>query len=296
MRRLSYFSEGVHASEGESDLVLPVTIYEATGDPSQVRVERLHILFDPAVDDQVEVTQVWVLSNRGDKTFVSAEVSDLMEIHLPQGFENLTFFGDDTAQGRFVVTDLGFVDRGPIKPAEATELVFGFSLPYERRMAFKQTMTLPVDAITILMPESGPAVQGEGLSDEGVRDMGGVPMRNYALGSLSSGDTLALNLSVSPISVGSGSSLNGVLIGAGALGLVVVALGLWRYRSSGAESRTGERRELPVEVIPDREALLRAIAALDDEFEAGQIPEDEYHQRREELKRQVLTAMRGADD
>jgi mono/diheme cytochrome c family protein len=293
---VQYFSEGVQASEGEIDLILPVTIYEATGDSSQVRVERLHILFDPAVEDQVEVTQVWVLSNRGDKTFVSAEVTDVIEIHLPQGFENLTFFSDDTAQGRFVVTELGFVDRGPIRPTEATELVFGFSLPYERRMAFKQTMALPVDAITLLMPEHGPAVQGEGLSDEGVRDMGGVPMRTYALGFLSSGDTLALNLSANPLSGVSGSLLNDVLIGAGALALVIIALGLWWYRTRDVESRASEPRELPVKTAPDREALLRAIAALDDDFEVGRMPEDVYHRRREELKRQVLTAMRGADD
>jgi mono/diheme cytochrome c family protein len=293
---VQYFSEAFQTSEGESDLVLPVMIYEATGDSSQLHVERLHILFDLAVEDQVEVTQVWVLSNRGDKTFVSLQATDVMEIPLPQGFENLTFFGDDISQGRFVVTDLGFIDRDPIRPAEATELVFRFSLPFERRLAFEQTMALPVEAITILMPEDGPAVQGEGLSDEGVRDIGGVPVRNYSRSSLSSGDTLALNLSVSPLSVGSRSSLNGVLIGAGVLGLVVVALGLWWYRTASTESRTSEREGTPGEIVPDREALLRAIAALDDDFEAGEIPEKAYRQRREELKRQALTAMRGADD
>jgi hypothetical protein len=293
---VQYFSEAFQTSEGESDLVLPVMIYEATGDSSQLHVERLHILFDLAVEDQVEVTQVWVLSNRGDKTFVSLQATDVMEIPLPQGFENLTFFGDDISQGRFVVTDLGFIDRDPIRPAEATELVFRLSLPFERRLAFEQTMALPVEAITILMPEDGPAVQGEGLSDEGVRDIGGVPVRNYSQSSLSSGDTLALNLSVSPLSVGSRSSLNGVLIGAGVLGLVVVALGLWWYRTASTESRTSEREGTPGEIVPDREALLRAIAALDDDFEAGEIPEKAYRQRREELKRQALTAMRGADD
>jgi hypothetical protein len=52
-----------------------------------------------------------------------------------------------------------------------------------------------------------------------------------------------------------------------------------------------------VEGIPsDREDLLKAIAYLDDDFEAGKVPEDEYRHRRQTLKGQIMDLMRDAHD
>jgi hypothetical protein len=46
----------------------------------------------------------------------------------------------------------------------------------------------------------------------------------------------------------------------------------------------------------DRESLLRAIAQLDDEFEAGKIGEGEYRVRRRALKERAIDQARGARD
>jgi hypothetical protein len=43
----------------------------------------------------------------------------------------------------------------------------------------------------------------------------------------------------------------------------------------------------------DQETVLRAIAALDDEFEAGRIEPDEYQARRHALKQRALDQARG---
>ncbi len=44
----------------------------------------------------------------------------------------------------------------------------------------------------------------------------------------------------------------------------------------------------------DREALIRAIAALDNRFEAGEIKETAYKERREELKRTLKALLESA--
>jgi uncharacterized membrane protein len=54
---------------------------------------------------------------------------------------------------------------------------------------------------------------------------------------------------------------------------------------------------MAVERIPsDREDLLRAIADLDDSFEAGKIPEGEYRRRRQTLKARIMDLMRESHD
>ena len=85
----------------------------------------------------------------------------------------------------------------------------------------------------------------------------------------------------------------GLIIGAALFGLALIVSGVWWYR---IRARDGAQ-ELAVEGIPsDHEDLLRAIAELDDSFEAGRIPEDEYRRRRQTLKGQVMDLMREAHD
>jgi uncharacterized membrane protein len=42
--------------------------------------------------------------------------------------------------------------------------------------------------------------------------------------------------------------------------------------------------------------LLRAIAALDEAFERGEVPEVDYRRQREDLKRRALRLMERGDD
>ncbi len=85
----------------------------------------------------------------------------------------------------------------------------------------------------------------------------------------------------------------GLVVGAALFGLALLAAGIWWYRIRAKD----EAQALAVERIPfDRESLLRAIADLDDSFEAGRIPEDEYLRRRQNLKDQIMELMREPHD
>jgi hypothetical protein len=287
---VEYYSEGQHFSDQVIDLL--VMVYEVTPDTKTVHVDRLHLMFDFTVDGLVEVMEVWVLANQGNQTIAPLEGQEGIEFVLPSGFSDLRFFNEMASEGRFLITDWGFYDRGPLRPVEGTELVFSFTLPFKRRLDFTQPMSYPVSATVILMPENGPMVDANGLQDLGVGDIGGARRQTFNLGPISAGDAIELSLSGGASASGEVTQI-GLIIGAALFGLALIIGGVWWYR---IRARDGAH-ELAVEGIPsDREDLLRTIADLDDGFEAGRVPEDEYHRRRQTLKQQIMDLMREAHD
>jgi uncharacterized membrane protein len=290
---VEYFSEGRYFSDDEAVIDLLVSVYEATSDTRTIHIDRLHLIFDFTVEGLVEVLEVWVLSNQGDQTVAFLEGQEGIEFILPSGFSDLRFYDEMTSEGRFFVTDRGFYDRGPLRPIEGAEIIFSFALPFKGSLDFAQLMSFPVSATVILMPVNGPEVDANGLQDLGVGDIGGTKRRTYSLGPISVGETIELRLSGEPQASGGEGTQIGLIIGAALFGAALIVGGLWWYR---IRVRDGAQ-EVAVAGIPnDREDLLRAIADLDDRFEAGRVPEDEYRRRRQNLKRQLMDLMREAHD
>jgi hypothetical protein len=85
-----------------------------------------------------------------------------------------------------------------------------------------------------------------------------------------------------------------LLIGLGALGVTLVLAGFWVYQRSKVEEPKDEdadaEDDLEAEqgqVLDDQETLMDAIIALDDLYQAGELPEEAYVQRRAELKEKL---------
>jgi 5-hydroxyisourate hydrolase-like protein (transthyretin family) len=286
---VDYFSETTPLTGDETILEMPVVIFEKTKEVSHVRVGQLHIMFEFSTEGIVDVTEVWLMKNVGDRTIVSSEDQEVIWIELPEDFSDLRFY-DMFAEDRYRVSDHGFVIRGALRPTDSTEWVFSFILPYGGERDYNQVLTYPVDAVVILITEGGPKVVGDNLEDRGVRNFDGVNWHTYSLGPLAAGETLALKFSDSLLPGGNESTSSNIMIGAIALVCAIVVVGTWLLRSRS-------RLEKSLGTSPSaREALLQAIALLDDEYEAGEIREDEYRQQREALKREVLALMQGEND
>ena len=282
---LSYASEVAHLLPAQASLDLPITIYEATESTQDLVIERLHTLFDFSIDGAVRVIELWVLSNEGEATIAPPEG---IAVTLPEGATDLQFEGGIVGE-RFLPTEAGFVDMDPIGPGQGSgELVFSYSLPYERRLDFEQPVNYPVRAVVMLAPEPGPKLQADGLQDMGEREISTGVIRSYGLGPLAAGEALHVTLSGRPAASTATGSLPpnlGIAIGLAAVGLALIAAGLFWFRP---------RREAPEPPEPqgqedsEREERLDAIARLDDEFEAGRIADADYHSQREALKRSLL--------
>ena len=286
---VTYQSTMAHLTQGETMLELPVTIYETTNDANQVSVDWLHLLFEFPNQGVIRVVEMWVLSNRSDRMLVSQDGGAVLQISLPLGATDLRF--EQGTEDSFSLTEHGFAYISPLIPGmEVEQLNFSFDMPYERQLAFRQVVSYPVEAVVVLLPEDGVKVQGDGLQDQS--DLSTVEgMDGYTIGPLSAGDILALNLSGRPSLVSDESSLSNVAIGVGALSVALIVAGLWWYQVRGGGGILARVRGKS-----DCQALLRAIAALDNDFEAGEISEVKYRRRRERLKRQALDFGWGDDD
>ncbi len=293
-----YYSQGSHITDPSQPVDLPLKIYESTTDTAQISVERIHVLLDFSTPGVVQVIELWILSNGGDRTVAAVPGKGVINIDLPDGATNLSF-QDGSLGDRYLQTDKGFADTEPIPPGSSTtQTVFTFNLPYDRRLEFSQPTGYPVTAVIALVQAGGPTLSGDGLQDSGTQAVSGQSVHTYSHGPIAAGGALALTVSGAP-GTGPGASTGGtsttdILIGVAILGLALIVAGVWWYRSI---RKVDEDEEPPDDELEaeDRESLLRAIAALDDDFAHGKVDEEPYRRRRELLKRELLEDVQGDD-
>jgi hypothetical protein len=294
----TYGSDVAFLNEGIDSLELPVKIYDTTTNDSALFVERLHYFFELVDEGTMRVVELHIISNPGDKTLIAAsEGQPVVTFELPPQANNLDL--QDGALGeRYVTTTNGFGDTLPVLPGSGDyQVIFAYDLPYDGKLDFIRPSNMPANAVVLLVPEDGIKIKGDNIEDGGTRDVDGVPFHMYNGSSLATGDELRLTISgrASGDSLVPGLESNtGLLIGIGALGLVLIATGVWLYQRS--RTQTDEREDADEadtsrDPSPDEDAgtLMDAILALDDLYKEGQLPEEAYHQRRAELKERLKT-------
>jgi hypothetical protein len=91
-----------------------------------------------------------------------------------------------------------------------------------------------------------------------------------------------------------------LVIGLGIFGLTLILAGVFLYRRSrAADSETEDEPEDAISQdgpefgSESAETLMDAIIALDDQYQAGQLPESAYLERRAKLKQRLSELMNG---
>ncbi|HZD57370.1 MAG TPA: c-type cytochrome [Anaerolineales bacterium] len=291
-----YGSDISTVEDGTTDLDMVVPIYETTTDTAVLSVDRLHIFFEYEEPDTLRVVELYVISNLSDRTLVSQEASKpVITFDLPEGATNLQF-QDGSLGGRYTQTSTGFGDTAAIRPGSGQhQVVFAYDIPYKSKLDLRQPINLPVSAVVILVPEDGLKVRGDQLQDAGPQTVQDMTYHMYTSDQLSAGSTLAISISGNPSGGGlnlvSGSSSN-LVIGLAAFGLALIVAGVWLYRRNQLLDRTALAQEsgsidsavLSTAIPDDPDALMDAIIALDDLYQAGELPEQAYRERREAMK------------
>jgi hypothetical protein len=296
-RDVTYTSELVTFESELEEITLPVIVYETTDDPATVQITQMHV-FISGGGDRIQVGEYCLISNTGDRTYVGVKDPETgqqttLNFTLPDGAEELHF--DDPSSGeRFLEREGGFVDTEPIPPGNATtEVLFSYQLLYQEGMQIARTFEVPVASAVILLSVQGLALEGNAIipGDSMNTQMGSA--LSYTAGPLAVGEVLNFALvarpeaamppstlpdSTSPLST---AQKNGI-------GLVVLAVATavvyWLWRSPTSDT-------LPSQARP----LIEAIAALDADFEAGQVEEGAYRQKRKSLKQQLRLLLRGEE-
>jgi mono/diheme cytochrome c family protein len=280
------------------DASLPITITEVTTDASGLSAQRMHIFFDFTNPGSVQVAELFIINNPGDKAVVPpAAGKPVVSFVLPQGATDLSFQDGALGDGHYIQTDKGFGDATPVRAQDQLQVLFGYQMPYNGKLSVSIPLTLPVESSVVMVPSGGISVASNQLIAAGERNVNGANIQLFTANSLASGSTLDIALSGQPAAAttsgapGALSSNNEMIIGIGVFGMALIVAGIWLYRQRRknavgdfVEETAGDEAPLEDKVDDTTESLLDAIVALDDLYQAGELPESAYQERRSNLK------------
>jgi hypothetical protein len=271
---------------------MPITVYDSTSDMNVLTITQAHLQFDFSTAGQIQVMALYVISNPGtNSVIVTSDGTSIPFIQIPEGAASVQYQLAQSSSQLMMATN-GFA----LLPGSDKQygIITTFNLPYTNRLIYTQQFSLPVSSATIIVPE-GVRVSSDQLTDAGTQASTGTTYHLYQGSSLASGSTLILTISGMPRDK-AGFVLDQhtwLMIGVGALGLILIGLGIFlflrdrRLRKLEEEFDDDEEEGDEDALGDDRESIMDAIIALDDQYKAGDISKEAYEKRRDELKERL---------
>lgn len=293
----TYISDMVTPKAGAADVLVPVNVYGTTTDTSKLRVSQAFVLAEAKGDGKLAITNLYVLSNDGDKT-VEGGLKDAegkaatLQFPLPSGAQDVKFDEDDGSG--IAQIDGGFVSRPGVQPGqEKGRVLASYSLPYSDSLRLESILAYPTDKLTVFVATQGITLTSSLMKNLGTQQRGdGVTMNVWGAEKLPANQALSYELKGNPdippplpvtatkpaaqpglkglVSSRKPVELAGMGLIAVGLLLGVVAAGWWLYRARFAPDPTKRQAN----------ALLAALADLQDDREAGRVEPEDYEQRR----------------
>jgi hypothetical protein len=300
----------------QASMTLPdLTVYDTTTDYTTLSLDQVHIALDYSTADTVQIIEMYILTNNTKQTVaITTDGTSIPFVKIPDGATNLNF---QVASGSasFLGTPDGFA-LAPSVNGEQYGLVAVFDLPYAKKISLNVPFALSVSTVSFFVPE-GVKLTGDQITDQGVQDFSGTSYQTYEATDIAADSSLSLKITGKPATAststtgttGGITNQQWLIIGLGALGMALIGIGLFFFirdrrlsriedeedeeGEEGVEGETGEVGEKtggtePTDALgEDRDAILDAILALDDQFKAGEIAKEVYETRRNELKERL---------
>lgn len=261
------------------------SVYDATSSARNISVKMHHIIFD-IQGKLLLVREVLIFYNSGERTYIGKKEEGrtrkiTLKFSLPKGFANPKYpQGEGLMVCCVIPTEQGLLDTMSVKPGQR-QVVFTYRLKYNSsKYLFRRLLDYDTEHLSILFPEGKVKVVSQGIpfSSTTVKLNGKSYLYLQTKGEIKAGTLLNLKLSDLPAD-------NGYLrIIIYSLVVILILLGfaypLFRKKKTAKDKK---------EVIKDnKEALLSAIAQLDDRFHAGEISEMNYRTLRRQKKEKLM--------
>ncbi|MDI7276116.1 MAG: carboxypeptidase-like regulatory domain-containing protein, partial [Anaerolineae bacterium] len=271
-----------------SDFSGDILVYETTADDSFLRVERSHLIVEMGVG-QLEVTEMIILVNDGDRTYVGSEEvvpgkRATARVPLPPGATDLSITVP-AATSAMVRTGEGLVDTRPVIPGQH-EYVLSYVLPCQGpTYNLLKPIVYPADALDVLVAAPGAEVDAPALERLGTRETSGATYEHLGGRSLARDTDVVLRLSglKQPASMqATGSRASGApaeagkepwtwsllpLAALGALGLAAA----WHVRRTEPEPWPIRPAHAAPAMEREGRRVLVSLADLDERYEAGEL-------------------------
>jgi hypothetical protein len=248
-KEITYFSEPGKVKPGETKLDINLPLYETTADLSKVEAEQAHLLFS-FDQGKLTVMQVYVISNKGDKTVSKAVTlpsgrTGTLKFSLPEEASNVEF--PSQSSQRFIQIAGGFVDTNPLLPDSiSSQVIVRYQMPYQEGMTFAYTAPFPVNMLTVLYPQdSGMQLASSALAEGGTRTSNdGKTFSVLSASGLESGKSVQIRISGEAVQDTTGGAVKAItrsntslqiVLGASILGLALVGVGVWGWRRNKQE-------------------------------------------------------------
>ena len=307
-------------SRSQPSLEIPVIVYDTTTDPAGVTIDQIHVILEFG-EGQVVVNELYQFGNSSPTVYVGPTGNNregTVQIALPAGAQNPVFqrtFGsldNFLPVNNMIPLEDAWADTVPIRPGRASmSLLTRYSLPYEGETTIEHPVFYDLVNANLVLPDVGVALDDNGQwVSGGAQSLDGSNFLSYALSNLPAGSDLTIILNGEPTQVtdGSGNTIaaprsqtNELLIGGGVL-LIAAAVAIYfisnrRTAALAAAATVPPEPPAPPELppgapAPGRDEILLAIADLDDAYERGEITEEAYQARRQELKELLLAIWR----
>ena len=291
---------------GKEDLAgtVELRVYESTQDLSVVQIERQALVIT-AVDQKeqrIEAVEFVSLSNVSDRTLlpdlsnVTQGQFSFLRFSLPPRTADFDI-QSNLVGGEVIPVGTGFALTAPIVPGGHT-LSFTFTFPYEGgTFSYGQNLLQGAKIYQVLIPEGLTPIAAVGLSAMPSIDVDGAIYRLWEGQGFAPGQGLTvqlINLPQPSLLSRWGQSVTGVgfwrIAIPGTLGTALAVLLVYAGFLSPrvAALSTGPSLAQPNGDGAHRDALIRAVALLDERFQQGQVPEADYQDQREQLKDRIL--------
>lgn len=289
---VTYYSDIVPGPADSDELELTVPVIETTTDLAAVQADQIHLLFDFA-EDGMETSEVYILSNLGERTIKGAVTLDggqaaTLRFPLPEDADFIFFQPD--GQDRFIKFPGGFADAYPLVPGEGSgQFMVQYLVPFSTGREYSYTAPVDVQMINFLLPaNSGVSLEGQGLSGpQPYTVQSGKPYQLYTFENISAGETVEVAFKGKPSTASTTGTSNATLpiaLGGVVLGLTMIGVGVWWWRrpeDGNSENGTfSSGIDLEHATFDD---IISEIALLDEAKEKGLIDGEQHSQKRKEL-------------
>ncbi len=293
-----FYGTTLTTTELEQEITL--TVFEPTRDATVISVGR-HVMVLAAVDDKDRVVTAFEfaeVSNLSDRTLQpdltnQARIS-FLRFALPPEASDLNV--ESTLRGGDIIAiPTGFALTSPVPPGEHS-VVFNYSFPYdESSLSYRQSLVQGASVFQVLVPDRMTGVSVPGLTAVPPVNIQGTSYRTWEGLDIPPGLGIELVITGLPepgVWTRFGNSVTDVMYWQiaipSAVGATLASLLVW-----GLIQRN--RPAVPHQVVSQRgsestarASLVQAVARLDDQYQQGQLPRDEYQQQRQYLITEAL--------
>ena len=281
---LTYRSDAIHPTDiqpGQS-VEISLDVYETTTDASWLTADRVHVFFDITNPDTIQVVELFILDNPSDKVIISNENNDpIFSFRLPANTTNLQFDAAELGTDYALTAD-GFDFLQPIAPGAGQQILFAYEVPHPKKFDLLLNLPFEVKAAVVMIPKDGVTIENDQLTYSGERLIQDINVDLYSGNDFQKGSDIKLSLSTKKsfqLSLTENSSAN-LAVGLAIFALVLIGAGVWLYRKKDDSAQGNLEDGVSSDSV---DSLLDAIVALDDLFQEGELPEEAYKQRRNDL-------------